>query len=423
MVSTPLLTPTYSAVYAVEPEASARDAQPATAPLLGELTEDLYALLDCEWIIAWEQTASKLRLVSLIGTCPDLPACRAAAARLLKGPGEAAPRSSSPVEALFPVRAFGCLAGALALGPKRGQLTYTASDMNLLTGACRHIGSILELPRLASRVATNLIAVERTNRELQTAREVQNRFFPARSAAIHGIDYFGECHPSGDVGGDFFDFQLLPGGRLSIAVGDVSGKGIPAAIVMAGLQAVLRSLSVRDPRPAALVTELNSLVCSICPESFFATLFYAQIDPVRRTMTYVNAGHEPPLLLRQRSGKTIRPAVGGTVLGLSTRVQYAEGVIELEDGDLLIAVTDGVTEAANRAGEQFQLTRLHDAVTGSHTGRARDTVGHVMREVEDFAADSASSGDRTVIAVRILPDTPDYIALPGKAAAGPVHHA
>src|SRR5579872_5915171 len=159
-----------------------------------------------------------------------------------------------------------------------------------------------EVARLTTAIGREMAQRERLNRELEIAREVQEHLFPQRLPPAPGLDYCGQCRPAREVGGDYYDFLELPDGRLGIAIGDVSGKGVGAALMMASLEASLRALAsvVRDP--AELMGRVNSLVCQASASNRFATLFYAEYHPPTRRLTYVNAGHNPPLVLRNRAG-------------------------------------------------------------------------------------------------------------------------
>lgn len=163
----------------------------------------------------------------------------------------------------------------------------------------------------------------------------------------------------------------------------------------------LRGLSGRKLRPVQLVEELNALVCAISPDNYFATMFYAQIDLAQRRMTYVNAGHEPPLVIRGDGGRIERAAEGGTVLGLSRRVKFVESTLAMHPGDWLVAFTDGITEARAADGEYFEAARVLGAVAPLAGGRASEAVAGIMGAVDGFSASPEPADDRTAVAVRL----------------------
>src|SRR5438874_8558876 len=152
-----------------------------------------------------------------------------------------------------------------------------------------------EVARLTTAIGREMAQRERLNRELEIAREVQEHLFPQRLPPVPGLDYCGLCRPAREVGGDYYDFLELPDGRLAIAIGDVSGKGVGAALMMASLEASLRALAPVVDDPAELMERVNRLVYQASSANRYATLFYAQYDPRIRQLCYVNAGHNPPV--------------------------------------------------------------------------------------------------------------------------------
>ncbi|MCU1261360.1 MAG: response regulator receiver protein, partial [Bryobacterales bacterium] len=183
-----------------------------------------------------------------------------------------------------------------------------------------------EVARLTTAIGREMAQRERLNRELEIAREVQEHLFPQRLPRVLGLDYCGQCRPAREVGGDYYDFLELPNGRLGIAIGDVSGKGVGAALMMASLEASLRALAPVIDDPAELMDRVNTLVYQASSASRFATLFYAQYDPASRRLSYVNAGHNPPVVLRNCGGsyQALRLETGGPVIGL-LRHRYERG--------------------------------------------------------------------------------------------------
>jgi serine phosphatase RsbU (regulator of sigma subunit) len=219
-----------------------------------------------------------------------------------------------------------------------GVKTESASDTTLAR----------EVARLTTAIGREMAQRERLNRELEIAREVQEHLFPQRLPPAPGIDYCGQCRPAREVGGDYYDFLELSDSRLGIAIGDVSGKGVGAALMMASLEASLRALASVVQDPADLMGRVNSLVCQASAANRYATLFYAEYDPATRGLTYVNAGHNPPVVLRNCGGgcQVLRLETGGPVIGLLPQ-RYQRGVFSHEPGDLVMLFTDGVSESMN----------------------------------------------------------------------------
>ncbi|MGH9640313.1 MAG: PP2C family protein-serine/threonine phosphatase, partial [Bryobacteraceae bacterium] len=184
------------------------------------------------------------------------------------------------------------LLGILALGPKQSEEPYTSSDLRLLRSVAAQTGLALEVGELAHSLAREEAQRERIHREIEIAREVQERLFPQRIPQIPGIDLAGYCRPAQSVGGDYYDFIELENGRLGLAVGDISGKGISAALLMASLRASLRGMTLYGSDDlAALMQKVNRLVYEASADNRYATFFFAVYDAASREMRYVNAGH------------------------------------------------------------------------------------------------------------------------------------
>ncbi len=243
------------------------------------------------------------------------------------------------------------------------------------------------------------------SRELETARDVQRCLLPKTHPAVDGLDYAGWSRAARGVTGDYYDFVPLPDGRLAVAVGDVCGKGVPAALVMAALRAYLRGATVQhqaDPR--ALVTMTNDLLYESVPTGRFATLFYGVYDPASRTLEYVNAGHLPPMLIRNDNGarRLQRLETGGVATGLMPGAQYASERIRLEPGDRLVAFTDGITEALNADGEEWGEDQLIALLESSPQSDARGLADAVHSGVDDFARGTSQYDDMTVAVLQVM---------------------
>ena len=235
--------------------------------------------------------------------------------------------------------------------------------------------------------------------EMEIAREIQNRLLPGRLRHIRGIDYSGDSRPAAQVGGDFFDFIPAAGESLIVSVGDVCGTGMGAAIMMAGLQAYLRVLTVeRRADLSSVVHELNRITCDLAPDHFYVTLFYAAIDAAGRQIRYISAGHEPALLMRGR--KVVRLESTGTVLGLSSRSVFKVRTVAFELGDVLIAHTDGITDAMNTEDRDLHEMGLSDLVRRCAGCSASDLVAAIMDSAARFANPAWPADDRTVVVVR-----------------------
>ena len=259
-----------------------------------------------------------------------------------------------------------------------------------------------EVARLTTAIGRESAQRERLNRELEIAREVQEYLFPQQLPTVPGLDYCGQCRPAREVGGDYYDFLELPEGKFGVAVGDVSGKGVGAALMMASLEASLRALASVVDDPAELMDRVNSLVCQASAANRYATLFYAQYDPATRRLSYVNAGHNPPIVLRNCAGsyQVLRLETGGPVIGL-LRHRYQRGLFSHEVGDLVVLFTDGVSESMNARSEEWGEDRLIEYVKTSHGLPASEAVRRILTAAAAFAAGAAQHDDMTLVVLRI----------------------
>jgi sigma-B regulation protein RsbU (phosphoserine phosphatase) len=303
-------------------------------------------------------------------------------------------------ELLLPLAVKDRLLGFLSLGPKLSEEPYSATDVRLLQSVAAQTGLALENSRLTEAVATEVAQRERLNRELEIAREVQQRLFPQSGPQIPGLDYVGKCRPASSVGGDYYDFVSMCDGRLGIAIGDISGKGVPAALLMASLQASLRGLAIANP-PAlsTLMVNLNHLIYDASPSNRYATFFYGVYDPKSREFIYVNGGHNPPMVFR--GPEVLRLEEGGPVVGLFGPAQYSQASIQLQSGDTMVLFTDGVSEAMNAADDEFDEPRLMEAVRSGAGLNASELIDHVMGACDAFVAGAPQHDDMTLVVVRV----------------------
>jgi phosphoserine phosphatase RsbU/P len=259
-----------------------------------------------------------------------------------------------------------------------------------------------EVARLTTAIGREMAQRERLNRELEIAREVQEHLFPQRLPPVLGLDYCGQCRPAREVGGDYYDFLELPEGKLGIAIGDVSGKGVGAALMMASLEASLRALASVVGDPADLMERVNALVYQASTSNRYATLFYAEYDPARRRLSYVNAGHNPPVVLRNRNGShhVLRLEIGGPVIGLIPH-RYQRGIFSHEPGDLVVLFTDGVSESMNVRCEEWGEDRLIELAKMCHALPATEVMRQILAAAEAFAAGASQHDDMTLVVLRV----------------------
>ncbi len=309
-------------------------------------------------------------------------------------------RAALDAEMVLPLSANQKLIGVMGLGPKQSEEPFSSADIRLLDAVAAQTGLALENSRLTAAIATEVANRESAKRELAIAREVQERLFPQELPPIPGIEYDGACRPALGVGGDYYDFIPLGGNGLGIAIGDVSGKGIPAALLMATLRAYLRGQTISGESDlAAMIANLNHLVYESSAANRYATFFYGQYNAATHVLRYVNAGHNPPMLFKQ-SGAVVRLDVGGPVVGLIAGCAYRQGCVTLDAGDLLIAFTDGISEAMNRNMDEWGEERLIAAVLTDPTRTPRPLIDHIMREADGFVSEAPQHDDMTMVVVR-----------------------
>jgi phosphoserine phosphatase RsbU/P len=305
---------------------------------------------------------------------------------------------------ILPVAVREQLLGFISLGQKLSEEPYSGSDLRLLRTLAAQTGLALENTRLTAAVAAEAAHRERIAREVEIAREVQERLFPQKPPQLEGVCVAGACRPAQGVAGDYYDYFELSGGRLGFAVADVSGKGISAALLMASLQALIRSQAIREPEDLAeLIGQVNSLLYESSASHRYATLFYGQIDPQAARLDYVNAGHNPPLLLRATSGDfdVQRLEKGGTVVGLLPQSKFEQGSVVLQSGDLILGFTDGISEAMNRHDEEWGEERMVEAVKSAGDRSPRALIQHLMEAADRFVDGAPQNDDMTLVVVRL----------------------
>lgn len=254
---------------------------------------------------------------------------------------------------------------------------------------------------------------ERLQSELEIAREVQSQLFPKSVPASRTLELAAVCHPARTVSGDYYDFLSLEEPRLALAIGDVVGKGISAALLMATVQSTMRTQlwagrelaaaagnggGLASPSTAVLVSRLNQQLYAYTQPEKFATFYLAIYDDATGLMTYTNAGHLPPVLLRD--GKALRLEVTGTIVGAFPFSEYEEASIQLEPGDLLVCFTDGVTEPENEYGEMFGEDRLIELVLRNSNREAGAIMASVMDAVREWTGSPELQDDMTMLLAR-----------------------
>lgn len=275
--------------------------------------------------------------------------------------------------------------------PNEDELGDLAASFNKMTAA-------LKIGQEAA------VARKKLEREILTAREIQEKLLPEEMPQFPGYEITGTNIPSFHVGGDYFDFIEMESGHLGIAIGDVCGKGIPAALLMANLQASLHGQATGHHAIASVITRLNDLLVRSTEINMFASFFYGVLDRVSSTFISTNAGHNPPLHF-QENGEYKKLAANGMIIGFLPHQKYKQHTSKIEEGDVLVLYTDGITEAvrevsAKTENKYFEEVRLVDVIRKNLDKSARDIQSAILKAVSDFAAGADQSDDITLVVIK-----------------------
>jgi serine phosphatase RsbU (regulator of sigma subunit) len=281
---------------------------------------------------------------------------------------------------------------------------FTPADLDLLTAIASSAAIAIDNARLYQ------VAVEkgRLERELQVAREVQASLLPRHTPQVAGWEFAAFWQPAREVAGDYYDFILRTPANvndlshgLGIVIADVSDKGMPAALFMALSRSTVRASVSHVPSPAEGIAQANRLICADAMNNMFVTLFYAQLDPTTSELTYVNAGHNPPLLLRAQDSQPIELTRTGMALGVLDSATFEQRSISMQPGDLVLLYTDGVTDALDAQGHEFGVERLRQFVLEHRGASAAELARSLDQAVAEFSG-AAHYDDITVVIAKRL---------------------
>src|SRR5580704_7947197 len=275
---------------------------------------------------------------------------------------------------------------------------FTRDDLSLLTVMANVAAIRIEHTRLAEVEQAERIYAK----QLEQAAEIQRGLLPVQAPNVPGVDLAGYNAACQTVGGDYYDFLVYPDGRVGVLVGDVAGKGMPAALLMSSLQARVQVLFDDPTNLAALVTRLNRIITSNCPSNRFISFFIAVLDPMTNELVYVNAGHNPPLLVR-RDGSLQKLEGTGLILGILPIAQYEQQTCRLEPGDVVVLFSDGVTEATRPdIDEEFGEDRLAKTLAELSSQSAQSIIEGINQRVYDFTGGAPPADDITLVVAKLL---------------------
>ncbi|MBC8230743.1 SpoIIE family protein phosphatase [bacterium] len=291
----------------------------------------------------------------------------------------------------------GEIIGVLQALNKLDGTPFTDEEISLFSAFANQAAIAIENARLHAEE----LEKQRLEQELTLAHQIQQRFWPDEPPTIKGISVSGISVPALEVGGDYYDFIPIGQNQLGMTVGDISGKGVPAALLMATLRAMLRTQienrhSVRDT-----IFLVNNAICKDTPDEKFLTLFYCVLDTNTRNLTYVNAGHTPGFLYNIHRKEEKYLEIGGTLVGFLENFPFQEGHESLDSGSILLLYSDGATDALNPQNEEFGAERLYSLVRENSHLSARDLIDLIYQKIVEFSNGTHQFDDITMVAVKI----------------------
>jgi len=288
------------------------------------------------------------------------------------------------------------LSGILLLGEKISQTNFSAEEMMILSVLSSQAAIALENAVLYRES----LEKQKIEEELELARDIQTNLLPKTPPSSKIFELAGHNIPSKEVGGDYYDFFLLKENSVGIAIGDISGKGVPAALLMSNLQAALRITALEFSEPHKVLSKVNSHITKTTSAEKFATFFYGIFDPETLIFRYTNAGHNYPVLIK-KTGEIELLKQGGMIIGVIEDAEYQSANIKLEKGDSLILYTDGVTEAMNPLKDEFGEERLTEILRHSPDLSAPGIINKILEEVSAFTNGNYFSDDLTLVVLKI----------------------
>ncbi|HYR76880.1 MAG TPA: SpoIIE family protein phosphatase [Pyrinomonadaceae bacterium] len=285
---------------------------------------------------------------------------------------------------------------------------FTEDHLKVLTT----LASVAAIRVENARLTEEQMERERLEREQQVASEIQQRFLPATAPIVTGYELQGISFPCYEIGGDYYDFIQREDGRLVVALGDVSGKGTAAALLMSSLHAAVHAQADIHDSLVKTISAVNRYLVDSIPANRFVTLFYAELDPQNGSLSFLNAGHNPPLIVHT-GGTMEQLASGGLPLGIMTNADFREGRTKLYPGDVLVIYSDGVSEATNPNGEEFGPTRLYEVVARNLEASAGGIRDRIESALTKFCQGTPAADDITLVIVKRNAEASEVAAAAG----------
>ena len=312
-------------------------------------------------------------------------------------------RFSSVKDVDFPIKSLlsvpmllkGKMIGLVTVFNKKNDSGFTINDQRLLGIIAAQSSHVVENARLYQ----NEQALIKLQEEMRLAYDIQVDLLPKEQPKVEGYQIAGRSIPAKDVGGDYFDFIQMDEDRLSFCLADITGKGMPAALLMANLQATLRGQILVGKTCKDCVAFSNDLLYYNTAPNKFATLFSGILDNKNHEITYCNAGHNNPFLISD-DNKIIRPDVGGLIVGIAPSVPYDEATIKLRPNDILVVFSDGITEAMNKEEEEFDEPRLQELLIANKEKTSEELIELIFSEVYNFSKGQPQSDDMTIVIIK-----------------------
>jgi len=299
-------------------------------------------------------------------------------------------------ELMIPMQLQGETRGLLLLGKRINNIQYSETDIEFINS----VGTLAIISLENKRLFLEALEKQKLEEELEIAKGIQRNLLPKEMPQLTNFQISAMSISSKQVGGDYYDIIKSEDGRYFIGIGDVSGKGVPASLLMANLQAFLKSITRQGYDIAASTQIINDLVSENTTDGRFITFFWLLLDDQKKEMTYVNAGHNPPLLIRDK--KITYLDKGGMLLGvMKTFVPYESEVVQLQKDDILVMFTDGVTEAKNREDEEYSDKKLENLLTQKTFSSSEEIMDDVKKSIDEFVAGESQSDDITLIVLHV----------------------